>query len=669
MVGRFSLKTLSKLFSFKPISPLILRFPYAILEENYRKEILAMKTKFLSLLLCLAVLLCLAACTPAAADPSSTSNQPSVPDEHCTHADSDNNTICDHCQGDLLVELDLLVINDLHGKFLDSSTQPGVDELTSYLLSYGSDALLLSSGDTWQGSSESNLTQGKLMTEWMNSLDFAAMTLGNHEFDWGESYIEANAQLADFPFLAINIYDRETNQPVSYCQPSVMVERCGVQIGIIGAIGDCYSSISSDKTQDIYFKTGKDLTQLVKDEATRLRTAGADIIIYSLHDGYEQNMSSQGTVASNALKGYYDTSLSDGFVDIVFEAHIHKHYVFTDEYGVYHLQAGGENDGISYAQISYNLLTDSITDVDAQFISSDVYDDQVSHPSVEALLEKYQEALAPGNEVLGTNGQYRSSDELRNLVAQLYYEAGVERWGADYDIVLGGGFLSVRNPWNLAGGDVVYGTLQALFPFDNQLVLCSIKGSDLLRNFLTERDNYYVHLEDYGYQVWDNLDPQGTYYIVTDTYCSSYAPNKLTVVAEYDPGVYARDLLADYIRSGGMENEAIPEDYAITSISALLQICENLNPGETSQESYFVKGTIVSVANSQYGNVTIQDESGKQIYIYGMYDEDGVVRYDAMENPPQVGDTVILMGPLQHYVSAQGTAIYEMVRARLLEVE
>ncbi len=622
-------------------------------------------------LLFLALALSLAACSPKSPTVSTSGTQSSGSQTVCAHADSNFDDICDLCGKSMstTVTLDLLAINDLHGKFLDSDTQPGVEELTSYLLSYGSDALLLASGDIWQGSSESNLTQGQLMTDWMNSLDFAAMTLGNHEFDWGEGFIEANAELAEFPFLAINIYDRETDQLVSYCQPSVLVERSGVQIGIIGAIGDCYSSISSDKTQDIYFKTGDQLTQLVKEEAQSLRDQGADIIIYSLHDGYEKNMSSEGTVSSSALSSYYDTSLSDGFVDIVFEGHIHKQYVFTDEYGVYHLQGGGENSGISHAQITYDIRNESIVQVDAQFVSSDVYDDQEPHPSIDTLLDKYQEQLAPGQEILGTNGQYREGDELRQLIAQLYYEAGQEAWGTEYDIVLGGGFLSIRSPWNLAAGDVSYGTLQALFPFDNPLVLCSIKGSDLLRNFLTERENYYVHLEDYGYQVWDNIDPQGIYYIVTDTYCSSYAPNKLTVVAEYTPGVYARDLLADYIRNGGMKNEAVPEEYKLTAIPTLLTICADLAPGETSAESYFVKGTILSVANSQYGNVTIQDEDGNQLYIYGMYDEAGIVRYDSMENPPQVGDTVILMGQLQHYVSGQGTTIYEMVRSRLVEVQ
>ena len=41
-------------------------------------------------------------------------------------------------------------------------------------------------------SMSANLTAGLIMTDWMNELDFTAMTLGNHEYDWGEEYIESN---------------------------------------------------------------------------------------------------------------------------------------------------------------------------------------------------------------------------------------------------------------------------------------------------------------------------------------------------------------------------------------------------------------------------------------------------------------------------------------------
>ena len=36
---------------------------------------------------------------------------------------------------------------------------------------------------------------------WMNLLGFEAMTLGNHEFDWGEDAIRDNLACAEFPFL------------------------------------------------------------------------------------------------------------------------------------------------------------------------------------------------------------------------------------------------------------------------------------------------------------------------------------------------------------------------------------------------------------------------------------------------------------------------------------
>ncbi len=623
-----------------------------------------MKKKMLLLLGCLVLVLCLAACNPGQITPTGTAPVAG----NCAHVDKNKDDYCDVCKGYVVVALDFFAVNDLHGKLTDSQAQPGVDELTSYLKNQPENMVLLASGDIWQGSSESNLTYGQIMTEWMNELGFVAMTLGNHEFDWGEEYIESNRQIADFPFLAINIYERATEKQVDYCQSSVMVERGGVKIGIIGAIGDCYSSISGDKTRDIYFKTGDALTALVKQEAIRLRENGADIVVYSIHDGYDQNMTGQGHVTANRLADYYDTELSDGYVDLVFEGHIHKRYVFTDEYGIYHLQGGGENTGISHAELFYNMATGEITEVQAEFVSSDVYDDHVPHEAVADLLEKYQQQIDAGQVILGENGQFRDGDSLRQLVAKLYYEAAVAHWGESYDIVLGGGFISIRNPWCLEAGPVRYSQLQSLFPFDNQLVLCTVKGKSLQRNFFEGRnENYFVYFEDLGVQVRDDIDPNATYYIVTDTYTSSYSPNQLTEVARYTPGVYARDLLADYIQAGGMADKAYPEEFALTSIPDILQLGSSLEPGATSAEYYFVQGTVVSVVNTRYGNLTIADAWGNTLYVYGVYDFTGSDRYDSMENPPQVGDTIILYAQVQHYVPLQGDAIIELFHAKLVE--
>ena len=510
---------------------------------NFRKRI------------CLILLLCLllTGCSSVA------QQQPSATVPQCTaHTDVANDGFCDQCSQFLLVMVDFYTVNDIHGKLADADTHPGLDELSTYLTNAketDDHAIFLSAGDMWQGSSESNLTKGLIMTDWMNEMGFSAMAMGNHEFDWGETPAEDNYTAAEFPLLAINIYDRSTNQQVSYCKSSTMVDLGQIQIGIIGAIGDCYSSIASDKVEDIYFKTGRDLTQLVKTESQKLRGEGADFIVYLLHDGYGSNKTNTTSVSNSQIGSYYDASLSDGYVDLVFEGHTHKKYILTDSYGVYHLQGGGDNDGISHVEIAINIANGKSTVQEAELVSTMRYINNEDHPIVDQLMDKYSGKVSVGEKILGNNAVNRSNKYLHQLVADLYYQKGVEYWGDRYDIALGGGFLSARDPGYLAAGELTYKMLYSLFPFDNHLVLCSIKGRDLQsRFFRTSNDRYYISYGSYGANLQNNIDPNATYYVVVDSYTSLYAPNNLTEIDRIDAEIFARDLLADYALAGGFEN-------------------------------------------------------------------------------------------------------------------
>ena len=474
------------------------------------------------------------------------------PLEGC-HKDTNDDGKCDLCSVTVVVVIDFYAINDIHGKFKDSDSQGGVDELTAYLKSRkeaDDHTVFLSSGDTWQGSAESNLTEGLIFTDWMNTLGFASMTLGNHEFDWGEESIRKNDEAATFPLLAINIFEKGTNKPVSYASPSVTVECGGVTVGIIGAIGDCYSSISGDKTEEIYFKTGAELTALIKEESERLRQAGADLIVYSLHDGYGRSKSGVSDITSGDLSAYYDVSLSNGYVDLVFEAHSHQNYVLRDAYGIYHLQGGGDNKGISHAEIAVNGANGKKELRAAEYMPASHYASLTGDALVDELLEKYESLIAKGDEVVGKNGSYKSSKVLCQLVADLYYEAGVAKWGSEYDIALAGAFIKARSPYNLSAGDVTYADLQMIFPFDNNIVLCAIKGSDLRRVFYdSPNENYYMKYSLKASEIVNSA----TYYVITDTYSSTYSYNRMTEVARYDDVTFARDLLAAYIGKGSME--------------------------------------------------------------------------------------------------------------------
>ena len=461
------------------------------------------------------------------------------------HVDANNDGWCDvkDCGIYVIETIDFYNFNDLHGKFEDMDNNEGVDELTTYLenrKNIDDHVVILSTGDMWQGGTASNGTHGKIVTDWMNYLGFEAMALGNHEFDWGQNAIKENVANAEFPILAINIYDNATGQRVDYCQPSVMIERGGVQIGIIGAIGDCYSSISSDKTQGINFKVGSALTSLVKAESVKLREAGADLIVYLIHDGT--------TYSDMNISDYYDISLSSGgYVDLVFGGHTHSYYITTDAYGVPHVQGGGDNSkGMTHVELDVNFANGNIDINVTDYVEVNSVKNLNDAPIVQELLDKYWDEIGWMYDSLGYNATIRKSNTIKSMVAKLYYEAGVEKWGDKYDIVLAGGSLNTRSPYDLAAGEVLYGDLQTILPFDNALYLCRIKGSNLKSKFLNN-SSYTVYSTISSSQVKDNQ----YYYIVADSWTALYAWAACETIELYDETTYARDLLAKYIQSGG----------------------------------------------------------------------------------------------------------------------
>ncbi len=451
------------------------------------------------------------------------------------------------------VKLDLYAVNDLHGKFMDTDGQPGVDEFTTYMKNAYADPsaeeILLSSGDMWQGTVESSSNRGSLMTEWMNEAGFTSMTLGNHEFDWGPNALQKNSKSASFPLLAINVM--YNGQPASYCKPSVVIEKGGLKVGIIGAIGDCLSSISGEFQEGLEFKVGGDLTALVKEESTRLRKKeGCDFIVYSIHDGGSGFRTTGVNSVTNQDIPYYDTALSKGYVDLVFEAHTHKQYILKDEHGIYHLQGGGENKGVSYASVSYNFDRGTYS-VTPKILDPEVYADGSlkDDPSVKTIFQKYFADSNPYETVLGRNASSRNSTAILNTVAKLYYEKGVEQWGGQYTISAGGGYLNARSPYRVSQGDVTYADLYSVLPFDNELVLGKLSGADF-KSFLNRRTDSSHKYTIYTTIEAVEVDLSKEYYVIVDTYTSTYRSNHITEVARLPKSMYARDLLAEYIQAG-----------------------------------------------------------------------------------------------------------------------
>ena len=79
----------------------------------------------------------------------------------------------------------ILHTNDIHGRFVeDDGRVIGMAKVKGLKDKYNPD-LMVDSGDAFQGLPVSNNSKGEEMAKAMNGVGYDAMTVGNHEFDFG----------------------------------------------------------------------------------------------------------------------------------------------------------------------------------------------------------------------------------------------------------------------------------------------------------------------------------------------------------------------------------------------------------------------------------------------------------------------------------------------------
>ena len=109
----------------------------------------------------------------------------------------------------------------------------------------------------------------------------------------------------------------------------------------------------------------------------------------------------------------------------------------------------------------------------------------------------------------------------------------------------------------------------------------------------------------------------------------------------------------------GEETTAGEEEIKVITIAEALELCGE--PGDITSERYYIRATIKTISNSEYGSMVIYDETG-EIAVYGTYSADGALKYSELSEKPYKGDEVLLHCILQNY---NGTK--EVQNARLIE--
>ena len=401
----------------------------------------------------------------------------------------------------------LYTFNDFHGAVNEYSgdAHVGLEKFGTFLknASKQDNVLIIDSGDTFQGSIESNWNYGEMITEVFNYAHVDVHTLGNHDFDWGEQKIEDNKakKAADgwsMTNLGANIYDYyfdyylegETHQTRLGDKYYIKTMKNGLKVGVVGVIGkDQITSICTPLVQDICFK---EHNQILKDLSDELRTEkGCDVVVASMHNG----------AADSINYGLTDVSpiSNKKYFDYVACGHTHRNEYLTEN-GVPFTQAEAYGQCIYKADITVtngNVTNYDITSMDYDHIVAEV---STVDPNIQSIIAKYSPAYKDvGNEVLvgSVNGTFYKNSTLPNLLCKaMYNEAINEYYSVDFAFCNEARYDIDKNYWT-------YSTLYEAFPFDNVVYIVRIRGEKNVKEICNYSWRYHdSSLTSVDYTTW-----------------------------------------------------------------------------------------------------------------------------------------------------------------------
>jgi 5'-nucleotidase/UDP-sugar diphosphatase len=408
--------------------------------------------------------------------------------------------------------LTVLHTNDNHGHFWQNkygeigmaARATLVNEIRDEVEAAGGSVLLLSGGDINTGVPESDLLDAEPDFIGMNMIGYDAMAVGNHEFDNPLDVLAQQAEWAEFPFLAANIYKDGKRM----FEPYKIFNKDGVKIAVIGFTTEDTAKLGNPEfIKEVQFTDPKDEAKLVIAELKAKHNP--DIIIAATHMGHYLD----GNHGSNAPGDVaLARSLEEGALDMIVGGHSQEpvcmegvneaadfkpgddckpdqqngtYIVQAHEWGKYVGQAdytfkNGEFELQSYKLIPVNLKK-KVKNADGKkvrvFIQDEIVQDQAVYDTLQPYQEQGQEALSV---VIGqSNGMLQGE---RNIVrnnqtnlGRLIATAHMQRAKADFSIMNSGGIRA-----SMEEGNITYKDVLTVQPFANTLTFVDMTGAETL---------------------------------------------------------------------------------------------------------------------------------------------------------------------------------------------
>lgn len=418
-------------------------------------------------------------------------------------------------QADKTYQFTLLHFNDLHGHYWhDKNGQYGlaaqktaVDRIRNEVEAKGGSVITLFAGDLNTGVPESDLQNAHPDIDGLNAIGYDAMVLGNHEFDNPLQLLDMQEKWAKFPFLAANIYHKNTDKTL--VKPYTMLKRSGLNIAIVGLTTEDTAKLGNPEyMKDLRFDNPISTAKKVVAEIDKQENPDVKIALTHMgyyYDGnYGSNAPGDVTMARRLEKGTFDVIVGGHSHDTVC---VDAKGVFIQNYqptqackpdyqnGTWIMSAGewgkflgradfefknGEVKLVRYELIPINLKKKMETA--AGKTEYQLYGEQI--PQDEKLLATLKTYQDKGNQLLSVKIGDVAGKLVgdRNIVrfhqtnlGRLVAEAQRQAAGADVGIMNSGG---IRD--SIQSGVITYRDILKVQPFGNIVSYFELSGAELI---------------------------------------------------------------------------------------------------------------------------------------------------------------------------------------------
>ncbi len=390
------------------------------------------------------------------------------------------------------VQITILGTTDLHGNILpvdyytnkpDNRGLAKVATLIKRIRKEHPNVLLIDSGDTIQGSPlesfhgrKNNQPPDPMMLV-MNSLNYDAMAVGNHEYNFGLKVLEKARGEANFPWLSANTYDVAKQQP--HYKPYIVKELAGVRIGILGLTTPGIPNWDNPPNY-AGLEFHEPVSEARKWVSVLRDKEKADIVVIAMHMGLGEDLRTGEVSPGQVAHENEAISIAKEVpgVDVIFMGHTHRDVPSLYINGVLLTQANYWGKNLARADV-YLQKTGTGWRVYAKSARTLPTDDRVEpDPDVTRLAEPYDnETQGWLAKVIGQSAEELTAKEARfrdTAILDLIQKVQLEAGKADVSMV-----ASFNSEARIAKGPVSVRDIAGLYVYENTLVVLEVTGQQL----------------------------------------------------------------------------------------------------------------------------------------------------------------------------------------------